>query len=64
MSVSMTKNENSGIGRSTNILVVSVSQGPADAHIIDKTKFQSLFHVQIVEKQKFVLFVKLYFRNL
>ena len=64
MSVSMTKNENSGIGRSTNILVVSVSQGPADAHIIDKTKFQSILHVQIFVKQTFVLFVKLYFRNL
>ena len=61
MSVSMTKNEHSGIGRSTNILVVSVSQGPADPHTIDKTKFQSLFHVQIVVKQKFVLFVKMYF---
>ena len=59
MSVSLTKKENNyELERSI------ISQGPADAHTIDKTKFQSLYHVQFVEKQKFVLFVKLYFRNL
>ena len=61
----MAKNENYyELGRSINILVVSVSQGPADAHIIDKTKFQSKLHVQIFVKQTFVLFVKLYFQKL
>ena len=65
MSVSMAKNENNyELGRSINILVVSISQGPADAHIIDKTKFKLILHVQIFVKQTFVLFVKLYFRNL
>ena len=64
MSVSMAKTKIIELGRSINILVVSVSQGPADAHIIDKTKFQSILHVQIFVKQTFMLFVKLCFRNL
>ena len=33
------------------LLVVSISQGPADAHTIGKTKFQSRLHVLIFVKQ-------------
>ena len=55
-----------GAEHKINILVVSISQGPADAqyHTIGKTKFQSILHVQIFVKQMFVLFVKLFFQKL